>query len=274
MLRLNAVRQKNFFRHMIHCQICQSEARPAKFRSPRLRICQWCVTLLCEKPLDPVQIDLQFNSAIDAYVDRVHRYYDVSHYRHEAGRGIEHVPEPTFFELIFKGAMREQQRHERNNRIEAIANELRLKDIDRVKRERSGFRADIVERALSRVNPPKVEVYGYKNRCKMEDLIDPTLVKYVNAIRFNLLSGTTKNLRLEPEEWEGLRSGILEEDKYLCRMCLTDSRERHVHHIVPLSKYGSNHPTNLITLCYDCHSKVHPDIKLTRHVPKTRPSKK
>lgn len=232
------------------------------------------MTLLCEKPLDPVQIELQFNTTIDAYVDRVHRYYDVSHYRHEAGRGLEPRREPTFFELIFRGARLKQQKQERNNRIEVIANQLRLKDIDRVKRERPAFRADIVERALSRINPPKVEVYGYKNRCKMEDLIDSTLVKYVNSIRFNLLSGTAKNLRPELEEWGELRRRILEEDKYLCRMCRTDSRERHVHHIIPLSKYGSNHPNNLITLCYDCHNKVHPDIEVTRNVPKTRQSKK
>lgn len=30
----------------------------------------------------------------------------------------------------------------------------------------------------------------------------------------------------------------------------------HAHHIVPLPR-GSNHPTNLISLCKECHGKIH-----------------
>jgi formamidopyrimidine-DNA glycosylase len=33
--------------------------------------------------------------------------------------------------------------------------------------------------------------------------------------------------------------------------------ELHVHHFVPLSEGGSNDPTNLTTICADCHRRMH-----------------
>ena len=251
---------------MIHCQICQSEARPAKFRSPRLRICQWCVTFLCEEPIDPVEIEHNFNTKINTYVERTLKFPDVSFYRHAASFKVEPGIHPGFFELIFKRALVAQRKLEREQKIEMIADQLRLADIERVNRERATLRAATIERALSRINPPQLVTSGYRSRGKKVDLIDPTMIKYMNAIRYKLISGKAKSERPTPEEWEELRQIILKEDKYLCRICRTESKEKHVHHIVPLSKYGSNHQTNLITLCYDCHNKVHPDFQVTRNV--------
>lgn len=44
-----------------------------------------------------------------------------------------------------------------------------------------------------------------------------------------------------------------------CMQCRKkfDPLALHVHHIKPLSKGGSNRPTNLTVLCSACHTKVH-----------------
>jgi hypothetical protein len=41
-----------------------------------------------------------------------------------------------------------------------------------------------------------------------------------------------------------------------CAAC-GSTKELHHHHLVPKSLGGSNEETNLITLCHECHAKVH-----------------
>jgi len=171
-----------------------------------------------------------------------------------------------FFESIFNRALVNQRQHEYEEKIATQSNQLRNAEIAETKRQLPKLKADLIERALSRNNPPQFAVYGFQNRRSMKDVIEPTLVKYFNAVRFSILSGVNKSPRLEPEEWEWLRKKILHDDDYLCRICKEESQERHVHHIIPLSKFGSNHPHNLITLCYSCHNSVHPDINVTQHI--------
>ena len=38
----------------------------------------------------------------------------------------------------------------------------------------------------------------------------------------------------------------------------------HVHHIIPLSKLGTNEDANLVTLCYQCHNRQHKGFRVTR----------
>lgn len=58
---------------------------------------------------------------------------------------------------------------------------------------------------------------------------------------------------------------ILVRDNYTCQNCKTKKGELEVHHIVQRSHGGSNKMENLITLCHNCHQKVHKgeiDLKL------------
>jgi 5-methylcytosine-specific restriction endonuclease McrA len=84
----------------------------------------------------------------------------------------------------------------------------------------------------------------------------------------------TVNKKQPPKElygdnWEALSAYVRQRDNYTCQMHVLRPDIRcgirlpppfsnllHAHHIVPLPK-GSNHPTNLISLCRDCHSKIH-----------------
>lgn len=62
---------------------------------------------------------------------------------------------------------------------------------------------------------------------------------------------------------ESNRKGILERDQYQCQLCgFTDKRVLSIHHIVPRStpfimKDLIKNPSNLITLCANCHAIQH-----------------
>lgn len=74
------------------------------------------------------------------------------------------------------------------------------------------------------------------------------------------LGGVTKIRRTYDVDWDNLRIQIFERDNYQCRRCdrsLRGTNRRHVHHIKPLSKGGSNNPSNLISLCDICHHHQH-----------------
>lgn len=46
----------------------------------------------------------------------------------------------------------------------------------------------------------------------------------------------------------------------LCERCLQDGRltpVEEVHHIKPVSQGGTNDPSNLMSLCQSCHTKIH-----------------
>ncbi len=59
--------------------------------------------------------------------------------------------------------------------------------------------------------------------------------------------------------YENMRAYVLDRDGYKCQLCGA-KQDLHLHHIVPRSKGGVDRPENLITLCSECHSKVHNDL--------------
>jgi len=245
------------------CRVCQSGARPVKFRSSRVQICQWCVTLLCGNPINPAQINSTFNSLIDSYVDRLCQPRPFEYFKHQARQKLGHPEHAGFFESIFKRSLVEK----RNSEMVALANQLTASEKDTLRANRPHMREHAIQCALGRKGQPKTTTFGYRGWAKTEDLVHPTLVKYINAVNLSLLSGTSKSNRPDPSEWDRLRQYVLEQDRYRCMICGIYPKEKHVHHIIPISKFGSNHPNNLITLCYKCHDKAHPDIKVTQNVP-------
>ena len=59
---------------------------------------------------------------------------------------------------------------------------------------------------------------------------------------------------------------VLKRDDYKCQKCKKSNVPLEVHHIVYRSKGGSDNESNLITLCCDCHKKVHRgEIKLKKY---------
>lgn len=71
-----------------------------------------------------------------------------------------------------------------------------------------------------------------------------------------------------------VRQYVLKRDNYTCRICRCKDAKFHVHHI-ETRKTGGNAPDNLITLCENCHEKLHkgainPDVVGRRKLRSTR----
>ena len=57
--------------------------------------------------------------------------------------------------------------------------------------------------------------------------------------------------------WDKLRAEILERDRRLCVRCLAEhdrtTPATEVDHITPKAQGGTDHPSNLQSLCHPCH---------------------
>jgi hypothetical protein len=70
-----------------------------------------------------------------------------------------------------------------------------------------------------------------------------------------------QNALIDPDcPWGQLRKQIFERDKYTCQgFNCRINKNLTVHHIIPKSLGGKNNLSNLTTLCFECHKKVHND---------------
>jgi 5-methylcytosine-specific restriction endonuclease McrA len=63
-------------------------------------------------------------------------------------------------------------------------------------------------------------------------------------------------LRLDPKAYRLLRLMVLERDHWRCQACGSLS-SLEVHHIETRGQLGADCEENLITLCSNCHRKLH-----------------
>jgi hypothetical protein len=54
-----------------------------------------------------------------------------------------------------------------------------------------------------------------------------------------------------------VKAFVLFRDQYTCQKCRVRNTSLHVHHIKFRSDGGSNAPDNLVTVCSNCHTKIH-----------------
>lgn len=62
--------------------------------------------------------------------------------------------------------------------------------------------------------------------------------------------------------WQWIRALYVKQHP-LCERCLKEGRitpVEEVHHIVPLSRGGTNEFSNLMSLCQSCHTKIHHEL--------------
>jgi 5-methylcytosine-specific restriction endonuclease McrA len=63
-----------------------------------------------------------------------------------------------------------------------------------------------------------------------------------------------------PRNWDTLRRLVYARDRHRCTNCGRKGGRRvelHAHHVIPLSRGGTNTLDNLVTLCRDCHRLAH-----------------
>ena len=142
----------------MQCLVCRSESRPVKFRSSRARICQWCVTLLCEKPIDPDHVMTQFNTSIDSHVTKLCQPRHPEYYKHQARVKLGHPERSGFFESIFYRAAVKQREAE----SDSLAEQLIAANLASLDASRESVRVNAVQSALDRDSQPTKTTYGYR----------------------------------------------------------------------------------------------------------------
>ena len=72
--------------------------------------------------------------------------------------------------------------------------------------------------------------------------------------------------RPQIDDWIKLKQHVYSRDRGICGYCLQPVayEDSHCHHVLELSEHGTNHPTNLKTLCQECHKSRHPFMKTAR----------
>lgn len=61
-----------------------------------------------------------------------------------------------------------------------------------------------------------------------------------------------------PADWDEKRRKACKIAKGTCSYCFEKGLTLHTHHMIPLSKGGSNELNNLVCICIKCHSVLHP----------------
>lgn len=60
-----------------------------------------------------------------------------------------------------------------------------------------------------------------------------------------------------PDDWDVRRKRVLRRDSFECQNCGVSNTTLHVHHETPISQGGGHELSNLVTVCADCHAKLH-----------------
>ena len=72
----------------------------------------------------------------------------------------------------------------------------------------------------------------------------------------NQVNRKSPRLRLDAGSYRALHRKVLERDHWRCQLC-SSMQNLQVHHLKLRSQSGRDEEQNLITLCAECHEKVH-----------------
>lgn len=244
------------------CQVCWNPKRKPRFQTRSVRICQWCITELTdslespvevidaarchirEKRLSPLLAKLQTLESSSTEKPT----FPKTEIERTAVRAKQQILGKEgigqfFYRQLFDDSAREkevatltsqfQNEIELKHRLDLKSYELRLQEI------------------ASSIAQTKVEV------ADVGRLVEADFQKFMD-IRLSpkpTKHGTTRLLRAH-------NLGLIQPDRVYAKR--PEGSELHVHHIIPLSFFGTNNEQNLATLCYSCHNRQHPEFKVQR----------
>lgn len=87
--------------------------------------------------------------------------------------------------------------------------------------------------------------------------IRPIFIKHLRAYHLRMIS--SNKVSREVATLYDIPKGSV------CFLCKKKEFENHFHHIIPIDKYGTNEPNNIVFLCYSCHNKQHKGFTVTRN---------
>lgn len=82
------------------------------------------------------------------------------------------------------------------------------------------------------------------------------------AKSYNKYSRSPDHAKKYGKSWRKVRERYVKKHP-LCEKCLKEGRYvpvKEVHHILPISKGGTNEESNLMSLCRSCHNKIHIEV--------------
>ena len=104
------------------------------------------------------------------------------------------------------------------------------------------------------------------NIIPIENIIVETAEFDVHKLKNPTVSGVEYQYG-DAEGFYNVKSAVLSRDNYTCQICGAKNTKLQVHHIRFRSKCGSNRMDNLVTLCKECHDKVHTgELEYTKKV--------
>lgn len=246
----------------MQCQICMTQRKP-RFTTSRISICQNCINVLCETSVSFEDIERQIWDAVlrvCPYSDR----YDILKEVKEIERAKN-----NFFINIFNDIFRDDITSKEINRITDIKYKNMIKDIDEKRRQLLNnilYNGYIPKESYFYINKKFMRYgYGEKNAFNKWEI---TLIRRCRAFAKNLIyRDASIHERLNVYDSISLSNKIKKMDGFECNLCHKKGHniELHVHHIIPISKGGTNHDNNLIVLCQKCHQKQHPDFKISKN---------
>jgi hypothetical protein len=127
-------------------------------------------------------------------------------------------------------------------------------------------------RFLNRKNSTKLNRFAPSIKSKIEshlrekkfiESILPVSKWVVELASFNIAKISNPDIKIweyqkgQQKDFYNVKAFVLSRDSYTCQKCKNKKGKLHVHHIIFRSKGGTDSPENLITLCEDCHTKLH-----------------
>ena len=274
------------------CQICCNPKRKTKFNSPRLTICQWCITDISNANISVDQERTNWQQRymasrevtikeeilrLEALSKTPFPSVDQRKLDQVRARAVDEVVRREgVFTTIYRSLIDNRQRMTEANSIAEIRQEKILSEHQASvlvhEKKQQEYANEITAHRQTLAN------LGNEARLKLKDFevealqAFPTQSLFTKLLRANslgLINPTGEiSSRPEDEEYGELRRIILREDQRRCLICGRDGdvANLHMHHVIPLYKRGTNERSNLATVCWSCHARTHKKegIKVTR----------
>lgn len=272
------------------CQVCFQPNRKTRFQTFRIEICQWCVNEICNSETSPSLIlsreRLAFQQCRSEKLNREILRFESRRtpppiQEQSALQNIEKVAlrkaieSESFLAYLYRSLVDDSARIANAQTIKITMQEQLVaahkEDIARHSLAQQQIDSSLAHLRLDMLNVPMAAAQDLQDYLQSILITSPTKSKDVRLLRahyLGILSAVHEPVeRPDDNDFDVIRRTVRQQDGCRCSSCKKDSQqaELHVHHIIPLSRYGTNSTRNLVTLCYSCHNKQHPDIKVSRN---------
>ena len=272
------------------CEICGNPKRKLRFQTVRLSICQWCVTELSFSLDSPADVLIH---ARESFIAKRSMEFESN----VSSTVSQSIPAPIYPIEALSRTENIALKNVRSKENFLIANYRTLVD-DRARVAQAVVEENTIRRAIQVRFARELELYAKRSaelsasqntrleilKFEFESGVQADMVRYLG---FRLGTGHTKlkatrllranslgilstekiyARRLESSVARDTNATIRRQDGSKCVVCRKGGAGivLHVHHIIPLSQFGTNHENNLATLCYSCHCKQHPEIDMSK----------